>query len=64
MPQPIILLEDEPISSVLCSWAYWMALMVIFMMVLIYYSNYFARERFITNELGSKQIVDASLKRN
>lgn len=48
MSQPIILLEDEPLINALCTWVCWMATMVIFLMFIIYYSNYFGRERFIT----------------
>lgn len=50
MAQPIILIEEEPLSNALCKWAGWMAIMVVFLMALIYYSNYFARERFIVDE--------------
>jgi hypothetical protein len=45
MSQTTILLEEEPLSSVLCKWAGWMVLMVIFLMGLIYFSNYFARNQ-------------------
>lgn len=39
----IILLEEEPITSVLSKWAAWLAVMIIFVMALIYFSNYFAK---------------------
>lgn len=41
--EPIILLEDEPITSVLGKWLAWMLVMIIFVMILIYFSNYFAK---------------------
>ncbi len=44
MSEPVILLEDEPLSNALCKWAGWMVVMIIFMMSLIYFSNYFARD--------------------
>lgn len=43
MSKPVILLEDEPLSDMMCKWAGWMTVMVIFAMSLIYFSNYFAR---------------------
>lgn len=41
--EPIILLEDEPLDSVLGKWLSWMLVMIIFVMILIYFSNYFAK---------------------
>jgi hypothetical protein len=41
--QGIILFDEEPITSILSKWMAWMLVMVIFVMVLIYFSNYFAR---------------------
>jgi hypothetical protein len=43
MSAGIILIEDEPLESVLVTWLSWMTVMVIFAMSVIYLSNYFAR---------------------
>ncbi len=43
MSAGIILIEDEPLSSVLVTWLSWMIVMIIFAMSVIYLSNYFAR---------------------
>ena len=40
---PVILLEEEPLSSVLGKWLAWMLVMVLFVVILIYFSNYFAK---------------------
>ena len=60
MSNSVILLEDEPLSSALCKWAGWMAVMVIFIMCLIYFSCYFARnsEWFIDERYISHPIQD------
>lgn len=42
-PEPIILLEEEPVTNVLGKWLAWMLVMTIFVMCLIYFSNYFAK---------------------
>ena len=39
----IILLEEEPITNVLSKWLAWLLVMVVFVMALIYFSNYFAK---------------------
>jgi hypothetical protein len=57
MSKPIILLENEPLSTVLCKWAAWMAIMIIFTMFIIYYSNYFARERFIDEQYNTWNMI-------
>ena len=41
--EAIILLQEEPITSALSKWLAWVLVMVIFMMCLIYFSNYFAK---------------------
>lgn len=41
--ETIILLEEEPITNALGKWLAWVLVMVIFMMCLIYFSNYFAK---------------------
>jgi hypothetical protein len=43
MSAGIILIEDEPLQSVLVTWLSWMTVMIIFAMSVIYLSNYFAR---------------------
>ncbi len=43
MSAGIILIEDEPLQSVLVTWLSWMIVMIIFAMSVIYLSNYFAR---------------------
>jgi hypothetical protein len=45
MSQTIILFEEEPITSVLGKWITWMAIMIVFVMCLIYFSNYFAFDK-------------------
>ncbi len=58
MQEATILLEEEPLSSVLCKWALWMAVMVIFMMSIIYFSNYFARDQeWFIDEYNTGHIV-------
>ncbi len=39
----IILLQDEPEGNVIGKWAAWLLVMIIFLMVLIYVSNYFSK---------------------
>ncbi len=55
MSQTMLILEDEPLSNALVKWSAWMATMVVFVMVLIYFSNYFAHmdECFIAGEYDS-----------
>ena len=53
MSQAVIILEEEPLSNALVKWGAWMAGMVVFVMFLIYFSNYFAtnsEECFIAGE--------------
>lgn len=52
MPQGVILLEDEPMESFLLTWLGWAIMMVLLVMLLIHFSNYFARgnECFVVNE--------------
>lgn len=45
MDPTIILLEDEPIAAVTIKWLAWLLVMTIFMMALIYFSNYFACDK-------------------
>lgn len=51
----VILLEDEPLESVLGTWLGWMTTMVLFAVILIYVSDYFARsnECFIVDEYNT-----------
>lgn len=48
----IIILEDEPLAEITKKWVCWITVMVVFVMALIYFSNYFARgtECFIIDE--------------
>jgi hypothetical protein len=52
MPKGIVLLEPEPVGSFVATWLAWLISVVILMMVLIHFSNYFARgnECFVVNE--------------
>ena len=59
MSQAIIILEEEPLSQALVKWGAWMACMVVFVMVLIYFSNYFAvgnDECFIVGEIAGNPL--------
>ncbi len=56
MSNAVIILEEEPLSNAFCKWAGWMAVMIVFVMCLIYFSNYFARgneECFVVDEYNS-----------
>lgn len=46
MSDPIFLLENEPLTTVGMKFVGWFVLMCVFVLLLIYFSNYFARERF------------------
>jgi hypothetical protein len=39
----VILLQEEPLSSILSKWLAWIVVMVIFITSLIYFSNWFAK---------------------
>ena len=39
----VILLEDEPLSSVLVTWLSWMIVLILFAICIIWGSNYFSR---------------------
>jgi hypothetical protein len=39
----VVLLQEEPLDSILGKWLAWTLTMVIFIMLLIYFSNYFAK---------------------
>lgn len=40
-----ILLEEEPMERVLVKWLAWMLVMIVFVMLLIYFSDYFGDSR-------------------
>ena len=48
MSHAMITIEEEPLSNALVKWGAWMAGMVVFVMVLIYFSNYFATDSYFT----------------
>jgi hypothetical protein len=41
----IVLLESEPTANILAKWLAWMLVMVLVVMVLIYFSNWFATSK-------------------
>lgn len=57
---PIILLEDEPLDSVLCTFLGWLGTMCVLVLLLIYFSDYFGRatECFIPERKGVKEFDD------
>lgn len=55
-----LILENEPLRDVLIKWSGWMAVMVVFAMIVIYFSNYFAahmNECFLAGEYHTGNII-------
>jgi hypothetical protein len=43
-PQGILLIQDEPEGFVLTKWFAWMSVMVVFVLILIYFTSSFAKK--------------------
>lgn len=43
MPNPVIILKEEPLTSVFQTWASWVAVMIVFIILLTYLLGYFTK---------------------
>lgn len=62
VPKGIILVKDEPMLSILIKFFTWIMIMAIFILILIYFSDYFARKPMPSSCISAYDTIYYKLK--